>query len=103
MCSRQRGGGRRPNTCSSAIPIASRRRSLPAGPSSSMPIGNLLAAPSAIGIWIPGIPALLPGSVFWMNRPKFSRLLESGLEAIATRGVVGKAMASSLSTANALA
>ena len=46
--------------------------------------------------------ASVGGSVFWMIRPKFSRLLDSGLEAIATRGVVGKATASSLLAANVL-
>ena len=45
---------------------------------------------------MPGTPALLPGSVFWMNSRKFARLLESGFDAIATFGVVGNAMASSL-------
>ena len=39
------GGGIRPNSFSSPSPIASSRRSLPAGPSSSMPTGNLLVAP----------------------------------------------------------
>ena len=82
------------------MPIASSLSSLPAGPSNSNPIGNLHVAPSAIGIWMPGMPALLPGSVFWMNSPKFSRLLDSGLDAIATLGVVGKATASSLLLAN---
>ena len=67
-CSAQRlgGAGRRPNNFSRASPIAISLRSLPAGPSSSRPIGSLLVAPSASGICKPGTPALLPGSVFWM-------------------------------------
>ena len=60
------GAGRRPNNFSRASPIAISLRSLPAGPSSSRPIGSLLVAPSARGICKPGTPALLPGSVFWM-------------------------------------
>ena len=45
---------------------------------------------------MPGTPALLPGSVFWMNSRKLARLLESGLAAMATFGTVGNAIASSL-------
>ena len=42
------------------------------------------------------MPALLPGSVFWISAPKFSGLLASGVAASATRGTVGNTSASSL-------
>ena len=89
------GAGSRPSTPSTASPTANNRRSLPAGPSSSSPTGRPLVAPSPAGNCSPGMPALLPGSVFWIKRPKFSMLLDSGVAASATRGTVGKTSASS--------
>ena len=41
------------------------------------------------------MPALLPGSVFWISAPKFSGLLASGAATGATFGTVGKTSASS--------
>ena len=57
----------------------------------SGPMGSFRKRP--IGTVRPGMPALLPGSVFWMNSPKLARLDESGFEAIATFGTVGKSSA----------
>jgi hypothetical protein len=56
------GGGSRPNTRSRLNPMASNRRSLLTGPSSSNPTGRP-AFVKPTGRLRPGIPALLPGSV----------------------------------------
>jgi hypothetical protein len=56
------GGGNRPNRRSMLNPMASKRRSLLTGPSSSSPTGRPELVNPA-GRLSPGIPALLPGSV----------------------------------------
>lgn len=59
------GGGSRPNRRSMLNPMASKRRSLLTGPSSSSPTGRPeLVKPT--GRLSPGMPALLPGSVLRM-------------------------------------
>jgi hypothetical protein len=59
------GGGNRPNRRSILNPMASKRRSLLTGPSSSSPTGKPeLVKPT--GRLSPGMPALLPGSVLRM-------------------------------------
>jgi hypothetical protein len=61
--SAQRGAGRRSSRFSIAMPMASKLRSNPLGPSISTPTG-IPEDPRAAGMLNPGIPALLPGSVF---------------------------------------
>ena len=68
----------RPTTFSIASPRASRRSSLPRGPSSERPTGNPVPGPSPAGIVNPGSPALLPGSVLRMKSRNVGRLLASG-------------------------
>ena len=88
--------------------MPSSRRSLFTGPSSSRPIGRPPGV-RPMGTLSPGIPALLPGSVFWMNvgnvgtRSPFSPVVSSSPIGAAGSGVVGNTSAAMLCFLNASA
>ena len=93
------------STASTAALSASRARSLPAGPSSSMPMGR----PSALrpaGRVTPGMPARLDGPVLRMKvgkvgtRSPFSSTVSSSPMGAAGSGVVGNIAAATSLAAN---
>src|SRR6185436_10039778 len=102
------GDGTEPRIFSICNPIASRRRSLPAGPSISTPTGK----PSTvmpIGMLSPAMPALLMGRVLATNTSRVDIFLPFSVTSVefsigcAGIGVVGKISASILPPENACA
>ena len=95
------GGASLPSTASSAKPMDSTLRSSPGRPSISKPTGKP-AADSPAGMFRPGRPALLPGSVLRIRRMKCSMPLACASAVIGSTGSVGNSSASRRWLAKAL-